>query len=171
MISIIELEHSYHLLKSGGGDWHECIDWAAERLRSHEESGDEEIALLAATTERHEALLLTEHVLARYSGSQALDAHLAAGKYLVALRHDYIRGEETVRTLTGKIQRLADMLRQPPWLSVLRRNVRRARERFEYKVYFDREFAYLARLWAVANTRAEFLARYDHTVSTGNDAP
>ncbi|HTU67205.1 MAG TPA: hypothetical protein VMF52_14750 [Steroidobacteraceae bacterium] len=170
MQSIHELEHDYHLLKSGGGDWHDCIEWATERLRSDEENDDEEIALLASTTERHEALTLTEHVIARYCGSQALDAQLAAGKYLVALRHDYLRGVETVRTLAGKIQGLSEKLQHPPWLAVLTRNARKARERLEYKDAFDREFAYLARVWALSGTRTEFILRYDHTVSTSHDA-
>src|SRR5262245_33023025 len=140
MQAINELEHSYFLLKSGGGDWHECTHWALERLRADEEGDDEEIALLAASTERHEVLTLTEQVVERYSGYQALDPQLAAGKYLVALRHDYLRGVETVRTLSSKLLGLAERLRYPAWLSVLCRNARHARERHEFKEFFDKEF-------------------------------
>jgi hypothetical protein len=170
MQAINELEHSYYLLKSGGGDWHECTHWALERLRENEEGDDEEIALLAASNERHEAFTLTEHVVERYSGYQALDPQLAAGKYLVALRHDYLRGVETVRTLSSKVQGLAERLGRPAWLAVLSRNARHARENHEYKEFFDREFAYLARLWALASTRAHFETRYNHAISVRHDA-
>ena len=170
MQAITELEHSYFLLKSGGGDWHECTHWALERLRENEENDDEEIALLAASNERHEVLTLTEQVVERYSGYQALDPHLAAGKYLVALRHDYLRSVETVRTLSSKLQGLAERLGRPSWLAVLCRNARHARDNHEYQDFFEREFAYLARLWALANTRAQFEARYNHAISVRHDA-
>jgi hypothetical protein len=170
MQAISELEHSYFLLKSGGGDYHECIHWALERLRDNEEDEDEEIALLAASTGRLETLTLTEHVVERYCGYQALDPQLAAGKYLVTLRHDYIRGVETVRTLTGKILGLAEKLHHPTWMAVLTRNARYARDHLAFKEFFDREFAYLARLWVLAGTRAHFEARYNHAISTRHDA-
>lgn len=170
MQSINELEHSYYLLKSGGGDYHECVHWALERMQSNEEDEDEEIALLATSTERQETLTLTEHVVERYCGYQALDPQLAAGKYLVAMRHDYIRGVETVRTLAGKILGLAEKLHHPTWMAVLARNARYAREHPAFRDFFEREFAYLARLWVLANSRAQFEARYNHAVSVRHDA-
>lgn len=170
MQAINELEHSYFLLKSGGGDWHECTHWAIERLRESEEGDDEEIAQLAASSDRHEALTLTEHVVERYSGYQALDPQLAAGKYLVALRHDYLRNVETIRTLSSKLQGLAEKLRRPAWLAVLCRNARHARDNIDYKRFFELEFAYLCRLWALASTRTQFEARYNHAISVRHDA-
>jgi hypothetical protein len=170
MESITQLEHSYFLLKSGGGDYHECIQWARQRLRDNDEGDDEEIVLLAASTVRSEVLVLAEHVVERYSGMQALDPALAAGKYLVTLRHDYLRGVETIRTLNSKLQALNEKLNFPVWLGVLCRNCRHARENLEYQHHFEKEFAYLTRLWAVATTRAQFDSRYNHAISTRHDA-
>jgi hypothetical protein len=170
MQAITQLEHSYFLLKSGGGDYRECIDWAVQRLRDNEEDDDEEIVLLAASQGPGETLTLAEHVVERYSGMQALDAQLAAGKYLVALRHDYLRQVETIRTLHSKLQALYTRLNYPRWLSVLCRNVRHAREHHEYREFFEREFAYLCRIWAVATSRSQFEARYNHAISLKHDA-
>jgi hypothetical protein len=170
MEAITQLEHSYFLAKSGGGDYRECIDWALERMRGHEAEKDDEIALLATTSTKLEALKITEQVIERYSGQQALDEQLAAGKYLVALRHDYLRGKETVGTLEAKLTVLYERLKFPIWLSVLCRNCRYARELRLSKELFDKEFAYLARLWAIANSRSQFESRYNHGISTRHDA-
>src|SRR3982751_5944340 len=104
MEEISQLECSYFLLKSGGGDYRDCIEWALDRLRRDEEGDDTDIVFLAASEDRDEALTFAEHVVDRYSGYQALDVQLAAGKYLVALRHDSLRGIETTRTLDSKLQ-------------------------------------------------------------------
>jgi hypothetical protein len=170
MQAINQLEHSYFMLKSGGGDYRDCIAWAVQRLRNNEEDDDTEIVLLAASEERAHVLELTEHVVERYSGYQALDAQLAAGKYMVSLRHDYLRGVETIRTLHAKLQNLYERLNHPRWLSVLCRNCRHARENLAYQEFFEKEFAYLARIWAVANSRAQFDARYNHAISLKHDA-
>ncbi|MEO8019241.1 MAG: hypothetical protein ABI769_15620 [Pseudomonadota bacterium] len=170
MEAINQLERSYFLLKSGGGDYQECIDWALDRLRRDEEGDDTDIVFLAASVDRHEVLTFAEHVVGRYSGYQALDSQLAAGKYLVALRHDYLRGNETVRTLDSKLQSLYELLKHPGWLSVLCRNCRHAREARPCHDLFEKEFAYLTRLWAVAMSRQQFEQRYNHAISTRHDA-
>jgi hypothetical protein len=170
MEAINQLEHSYFLLKSGGGDYHECVQWALDRLRGNEEGDDEDIVLLAACSARSEVLAFAEHVVERYSGYQALDPQLAAGKYLVALRHDYLRHVETVRTLESKLLSLYDRLGFPGWLAVLCRNCRYAKEGPQYREYFEKEFAYLARLWAVAGSRAHFESRYNRAISAKHDA-
>jgi hypothetical protein len=170
MEAINQLEHSYFLLKSGGGDYHECIQWAVDRLRRNEEGDDEEIVLLAASSARSEVLAFAEHVVGRYSGYQALDPQLAAGKYIVALRHDYLRHVETLRTLESKLLSLYERLAFPGWLAVLSRNCRYAKEGPQYREYFEKEFAYLSRLWAVASSRAHFEARYNRAISAKHDA-
>jgi hypothetical protein len=170
MQSINQLEQSYFLLKSGGGDYRDCIDWAVQRLRENEEGDDEEIVLLATSQGPAETLVLAEHVVERYSGLQALDAQLAAGKYIVTLRHDYLREVETIRTLHSKLQALYARLNHPRWLSVLCRNCQHARENRAYQEYFEKEFQYLARLWAVAMSRAQFESRYNHAISLKHDA-
>ena len=86
MEAINQLEHSYFLLKSGGGDYHECVQWAVDRLRQNEEGDDEDIVLLAASSARSEVLAFAEHVVERYSGYQALDPQLAAAGQLESLR-------------------------------------------------------------------------------------
>jgi hypothetical protein len=170
MEEISQLERSYFLLKSGGGDYRDCIEWALDRLRRDEEGDDTDIVFLAASEDPEEALTFAEHVVERYSGYQALDVELAAGKYLVALRHDYLRGIETVRTLESKLQSLYERLKHPGWLSVLCRNCRHAKEARPYLDLFDKEFAYLARLWAVAMSRQQFETRYNRVISARHDA-
>lgn len=169
MQSINQLEHSYFMLKSGGGDHHECVQWALQCLRDNEEGDDTEIVMLAASEDRLQVLELTAHVVERYSGYQALDEQLAAGKYLVNRRHDYLREIETVRTLYPKIENLYERLGYPRWLSVLCRTCRHARENLAPREYFEKEFAYLARLWAVAQSRAQFESRYVYAVSLKHD--
>jgi hypothetical protein len=165
MEAINQLEYSYFLARSGCGDYRDCIDWALDRLRRNEEGDDGDVILLAASNEPEEARTFTELVLERYSGLQALDLQLAGGKYLVALRHEYQRGNETVHTLESKLQRLYTHLQHPGWLAVLCRNCRHARAAQPFRDLFDREFAYLARLWAVASTRAQFESRYNPNIS------
>jgi hypothetical protein len=163
MEEINQLERSYFLLKSGGGDYRECIEWALDRLRT-------DIVMLAASEDRYEVLTFAEHVIERYSGYQALDEQLAAGKYLVTLRHDYLRGIETVRTLESKLQSLYERLKFPGWLSVLCRNCRHSKESKPCRDLFEKEFAYLARLWAVAMSRQQFEQRYNRAISAQHDA-
>ena len=170
MEAINQLERSYFLLKSGGGDFRECVEWALERLRRDEEGDDTDIVMLAASANRNEVLTFTEHVIERYSGYQALDEQLAAGKYLVALRHDYLRGLETVYSLESKLASLYERLGFPRWLSVLCRNSRYAGEAKHFLDLFEKEFTYLARLWAVAMSRQQFEARYNHAISVQHDA-
>lgn len=171
MEAINQLEHSYFLARSASGSYRDCIDWALERLRRNEEGDDPNVILLAVAEEPEEARTFAELVIGRHSGQETLDGHLAGGKYLVALRHEYLRGHETVHSLESKLQRLYWQLRCPGWLSVLCRNCRHAREAAAWRGPFDREFAYLARLWAVATTREQFAARYNPGMSAGNDGP
>src|SRR5204862_5819387 len=129
-----------------------------------------DIVFLAGPEDPDEALTFAEHVIERYSGYQALDVQLAAGKYLVALRHDYLRAIETTRTLESKLQSLYERLKHPGWLCVLCRNCRHAKEARPYLDLFDKEFAYLARLWAVAMSRQQFETRYNRAISARHDA-
>jgi hypothetical protein len=169
--AINQLEYSYFLARSASGSYRDCIDWAVERLRRNEENDDADVILLAVSEEPEEARTFTELVIQRYSGREALDAQLAGGKYLVALRHEYLRGHQSVHSLESKLQRLYWDLGCPGWLSVLCRNCRHARESAAWRGPFDREFTYLARLWAVAATREQFAWRYDPAISAGHDGP
>lgn len=169
MEAINQLEYSYFLARSAGGDYRDCIDWALERLRRNEEADDSDVIMLAASEEPEEARTFTELVLERYSGHDTLDQQLAGGKYLVALRHEYLRGVESIGTLASKLQRLYVQLEHPVWLSVLCRNCRHAREVPAFRAGFDREFAHIARLWAVSESRTHFELRYDHAISMRHD--
>jgi hypothetical protein len=169
MEAINQLEYSYFLARSAGGDYRDCIDWACERLLRNEEGDDPDVFMLAACEEPEEARTFAELVIERYSGFQSLDDELAGGKYLVALRHEYLRGNETVHTLESKLQRLYEHLQHPSWLSVLCRNCRHARNAAAYQELFDSEFAYLTRLWAVATSRTQFDSRYNRRISARHD--
>ncbi len=70
MEAINQLERSYLLVKSGGGDFQECIDWALDRLRNDEEGNDTDIVLLASSVDRREVLTFAERLVARYSAYQ-----------------------------------------------------------------------------------------------------
>jgi hypothetical protein len=170
MKAVEELEHSYLLAKTGVGDYHDCIDWAVERIEADEEEGDVEVVQLATSTGRFQALALTEHLVERYCGHEALDPMLAAGKTLVAMRHDYLRGVETVRSLASKLPTMSRQLAFPSWMTVLCRNCKYATVVPEFLHPFEEEFAYLARLWVLAKTRAEFEDAYKASISRRHDA-
>jgi len=165
MEAINQLERSYFLLKAGGGDIHDCVKWALERLRRDEEGNDTDIVLLAASATRYEVLTFAEHVIGRYCGYQSLDEQLAAGKYLVALRQDYLRGIENLHSLENKLQGLNERLRFPRWLGVLCGNCRFAGKARHHRELFEKEFAYVTRLWAVSMSRHQFEARYKPSIS------
>jgi hypothetical protein len=169
--AINQLEHSYFLARAASGNYRDCIDWAMDRLRRNEDQDDANVILLAVCEEPEEARTFTELVIETYSGHDTLDAQLAGGKYLVALRHEYLRRNENVHSLESKLQRLYWDLGCPGWLSVLCRNCRHARESAAWRGPFDREFAYLARLWSVATTREQFDSRYNPGISAGHDGP
>jgi hypothetical protein len=170
MEALAQLEHSYFLAKAGMGDYHACIDWAVDRVCHDEEGDDEEIVLLAAASRRIEVLTLTEHVVERYCGHDALDNELAAGKYIAALRSNYLGRSETFASLGPKLRDLYVRLNYPDWLSVLCRNCEYAATVPEYKAPFEREFAYIAHLWVLARTRADFDNIYNRAISRQNDA-
>jgi hypothetical protein len=170
MKSVQELEHSYFLVKSGARDFFDCVSWAMDRLESGEVEGDEEVVQLACSTGRHEVLTLTEHLVERYCGREALDPALVAGKYLVALRHDYQRGVHTIRSLSDKLPAISRELGFPAWMTVLCRNCKYATVVEEFRQPFEEEFAYLTRLWALAKTRADFEDAYKPSISRTHDA-
>ena len=73
-------------------------------------------------------------------------------------------------TLESKLRSLYQRLNFPGWLGVLCRNCRYSRNAQPCRDLFDKEFAYLARLWAVAMSRQQFESRYNHAVSARHDA-
>ncbi|MEO8062628.1 MAG: hypothetical protein ABI821_07750 [Pseudomonadota bacterium] len=77
---------------------------------------------------------------------------------------------EAVRTIESRLLSLYERLNFPVWLAVLCRNCRYATEGLHYREYFEKEFACLARLWAVASSRAHFESRYNRAISARPDA-
>lgn len=169
MEAIEQLKHDYFLLAFDVGDFHNCVNWAIDRLRHDQEGEDLDIILLAAATTREEALPLVEQVVARYCGMSALDDELAAGKYVAHLRSAYLQGQETIESLDSKLIKLYFGLGYPDWLVMLSRNCEYATDIPAFEESFEKEFAYIAELWASSGTRSEFESKYSRAVSDQHD--
>lgn len=169
MQQLSELEQAYFQLRHGYGQPGRCVDWAVERLRLDQEGDDLDIVLLASARGVDEALPLVEAVIARYRGAQRLTEQFLAGKYLVELRDAYLAGRESVQSLDAILTRLYPALDYPDWLVMLSRNCEYATDVPEFEPPFEREFAYIAGLWAEAGSVAEFERRYCRATSNGHD--
>jgi hypothetical protein len=80
------------------------------------------VVLLAAATEQDDVLQLVPRIIERYSGPDALDEQIAAGKYLASLHDVYLVHKETIESLDSKFSKLFHGLGYPDWLVVLSRN-------------------------------------------------
>lgn len=169
MEAIAVLTREYHLLKFGVGNRRVCIDWAIERLQKNQEGDDLEIVLLAAATETEDIQPVLHEIVKRYCGVDGLDDELAAGKYVVSLRNAYLEGRETIGSLEAKFLRLYNALGYPDWLTMLSRNCEYATDVINFENPFEQEFAYIAGLWAMSATRAEFESRYSRAISDEHD--
>jgi hypothetical protein len=169
MEAIAELEQKYFLQKYGVGDFHACIDWAVERLQRNQEGDDLQIVLLAGATKLEEVAPLVEEIMRRYCGADRLDDQLAAGKFILWLHRQYLRGEETIASLDAKLTTIYPCLGYPDWLVMLARNCEYATDIPDFEEPFNREFAYIAELWASVDNRAEFDSRYNRSISNQHD--
>ena len=169
MQQLSELEQAYFQLRHGYGQPDRCVDWAVERLRLDQEGDDLDIVLLASARGADEALPLVEAIIERYGSTQWLSEQFLAGKYLVELRDAYLAGRESVQSLDVILTRLYPALAYPDWLVMLSRNCEYATDVPEFVQPFEREFAYLAGLWAGADSVAEFEQRYSRATSNGHD--
>jgi hypothetical protein len=170
MEAIPKLEQDYFLLLAGVGDFHACIDWAIERVQHDQEGDDLQIVLLAAAKKQDEVIPLVEQILRRYAGAGILDHQLAAGKYLSILHNRYLQGDETIASIDAKLTKIEYVLGYPDWLVMLSRNCEYATDVPAFEEPFKQEFAYIAELWASAQSRAEFDSRYSRSVSNQHDA-
>ena len=170
MEAITQLESEYFRLKVGIGDYQACIDWAIERLRQDQEGDDLEIVLLAAATKQEEVPPLVEQIIERYCGTSTLDDELAAGKYVASLRNGYLQGSETIDSIDAKLTTMFRRLGYPDWLVMLSRNCEYATDMPPFEEPFEKEFAYVAGLWASVNSREEFETKYSRAVSNQHDA-
>ena len=170
MEAIAQLEDEYIRLKLGVGDYQACIDWAIERLCQDQEGDDLEIVLLAAATKQEEVPPLVEQIIERYSGTGALDDEFVAGKYVALLRNAYLHGNETIQSIDAKLTTLYSGLGYPDWLAMLSRNCEYATDVPAFEEPFEKEFAYVAGLWASVKSRDEFEKAYSRAVSNRHDA-
>ena len=165
MEAIAQLELAYFLFKAGVSDFHGCVEWAIERLTRDEESGDSDVVRLAAATQREEVLALVEKVIERYVDPAACDDQLVAGKYVAALHEKYLGQSVSVTSLDAIFTMLSIYLVYPDWLVILSRNCEYATDRAYFSVPFEREFAYVAGLWASVTSHSEFEGKYRRAVS------
>lgn len=170
MEAIAQLELEYFRLRFGYGSGEACVDWASERLQYDQEGDDLEVILLAGARGRDEVLALVEAIIDRYCGSTRVDDEFAAGKYVVTLRADYVQGRETVESVDAVLSVLYPKLGYPNWLVMLTRNCEYAIDIPAFKEPFEREFEYVASLWALAANIAEFEAQYSREISNQHDA-
>jgi len=169
MNAIFELKRLYVLFKMNIGSHQDCIDWAVERLQNDQDTGDFDIALLAAATKREEVLPLVEKVLSNYLDLAAIDEQFEAGKYVVSLYQAYRGGKETVESLDDKFSKLYCNLEYPEWLVMLSRNCEYATDIPPYLEPFEDEFEYIANLWLNSQTREEFESKYSLKISNQHD--
>lgn len=92
-----------------------------------------------------------------------------AGKYIVELHEAYSWGQETIKSLDWKFDRLRYALGYPDWLVMLSRNCEYATDIPAFEGPFKMEFAYIAKLWAEVSSRTEFEAKYSRAVSNQHD--
>ncbi len=169
MQDLAELELACFLLGHGGGGAARCVDWAVERLRLDQEGDDLDIVLLASARGHDEVLPLADAILLRYRSAQRLDQQFLAGKYIAELRAAYLAGRESVSSLDAIFTRLYPALGYPDWLVMLSRNCEYATDVPDFEQPFEQEFAYIARLWAGADSVADFEQRYSRATSNGHD--
>jgi hypothetical protein len=171
MEAIEQLELTCFLSRVGANDFHDCIDWAVERLMRYEEGDDFDVVRLAAATEREEATALVEKILERYNKPAVCDDQLLAGKHVAALHAQYLAKSVSVTSLDAIFTMLFTYLDYPSWLVTLSRNCEYATDIPSFVEPFEREFAYVADLWASVTSRSEFEGKYRRDVSKLNDWP
>lgn len=169
MEQLTELEIAFFQLRMGFGPPDRCVDWAVERLRLDQEGDDLEVVLLASARGADEVLPLAEAIIERYRGAQRLSEQFLAGKYIVELRAAYLAGRESVPSLDAILTRLYPALAYPDWLVMLSRNCEYATDVPDFEPPFEREFAYIAQLWAEAGSAADFEKRYARETSNRHD--
>ncbi|MCC7596385.1 hypothetical protein IGS61_02735 [Janthinobacterium sp. FW305-129] len=169
MEQLTELELECFQLRHGDGRADRCVDWAVERLRLDQEGDDLNIVLLASARGMDEVLALAEAIIGRYRGDARLEEQFLAGKYLVELRAAYLAGRESVQSLDARLTRLYPALGYPDWLVMLSRNCEYAIDVPDFEQPFEREFDYLAGLWAEAGNVAEFEQQYSRETSNRHD--
>lgn len=169
MKSIEELQDMLVAHKYGLGDLKECVDWAVERLLRNEDDGDEDIALLAGSSDDSETNDLAQKIIHRYLQPSTLEEKLWAGKFLVRLNDRYKAGTISIVQLEPIIEAMYRNLEYPNWLVMLSRNCEYATDIESFEVPFEDEFEYISDLWKKSKSSDEFDNKYDRHVSNTHD--
>ncbi|MDN2710419.1 hypothetical protein O0880_13425 [Janthinobacterium sp. SUN118] len=171
MEQLTELEIAAFQLSMGFAQADRCVDWAVQRLGLDQEGDDLEIVLLASARGAGEVLPLAEAIIERYRGAGRLNAQFLAGKYIAELRAAYLAGRESVQSLDAILTRLYPALGYPDWLVMLSRNCEYATDVADFQQPFEREFDYIASLWAEAGDVGTFERLYDREKSNRQGVP
>lgn len=79
------------------------------------------------------------------------------------------RCRETIASIDEKLTKLYRQLDYPNWLVMLTRNCEYATDVPTFIEPFEAVLSYIAGLWASAETRVEFEARYNRAISDSHD--
>ena len=169
MNAVEELRNSLAAYKYGFGDLRECVAWAVERLSRNDDDGDEDVILLAGSTDESETKELAHKIVHRYLTVDALDEELWAGRLLVRLYERYRAGTITILALEPIVDALYRKLGHPDWLVMLGRNCEYATDVEPFVKPFEDEFQYISELWKHSMSSNEFKSKYDRLVSNTHD--
>lgn len=165
MNAVEELQNVLFSRKYGLGDLQECVDWAMARLSANEDDGDEDVVLLAGSTDERETKDLAHKIVERYLQPDAREESLWTGRFLVRLCERYREGTMGIPALEPIIGAMYENLGKPDWLAVLRRNCGYAADGDRFAKPFEEELEYIAGLWRQSASTAEFSKKYDRKVS------
>jgi hypothetical protein len=170
MKAIHELLEAFIPLKYNFTDGQECVKWAGDRLLHDEDENDEDIILLAGSTEQEEIRTLSSEILERYIDKPFLGEEYCAGKFIVHLYESYTSGSVNIQRLDTIIGWLYVHLNYPDWLVMLSRNCEYATDMEEFRKPFEDEFLYIYDIWKNTRSVDEFKGKYDRQVSDSHDA-
>jgi CheY-like chemotaxis protein len=169
MKAIHELLEAFIPLKYNFTNGQECLKWAEDRLLHDEEENDEDIILLAGSTEQEEIKQLSSKILERYIDKPFLEEEYCAGKFIVKLYESYTCGSVNIQRLDTIIGWLYTHLNYADWLVMLSRNCEYATDIEEFRKPFEDEFLYIYKIWKDACSVDAFKGKYDRQVSKSHD--
>lgn len=140
-----------------------------DRLANNEDNGDEDVILLASSTDESETKTLAQRIVRRYLQPEALNEELWAGRVLVSLYDRYNEGKANIVALEPIVASLYRNLEYPDWLVMLSRNCEYATDVEPFIKPFEDEFTYISDLWRRSQSLDEFRIKYDRRVSNTHD--
>ncbi|MDN3238041.1 hypothetical protein [Pseudomonas sp. WAC2] len=170
MIKSIEDLHSIYVqIRFGWANWSALSQWALERLLNHEDNDDENIILLAGSSFEDDAKELASKILVKHLDLEKQNEEYWAGKFIVQLYEKFYKKELSIFELSDIIDKIYYNLGYPSWLDMLSRNCEYATDVESFEVPFHEEFNYITELWKSCISLAEFLSKYDRTISNTHD--